>query len=109
MIHTLEQNVLILTLFKFQFGDKTIKELFPDVPNVHYGYFGCYSGFVGDLDIQIKNFGSKYVFLMNGENLAAAIMPFGNEDMFVLCNMSGANYRIPIERVFGMLNFEDNI
>ena len=39
----------------------------------------------------------------------AAIMLFGNEDMFVLCNTSGADYSIPIERVIGMLNFEDKI
>lgn len=103
MIHTLEQNVLIAMLFKSQFGDKTLKELFPEIPD------GYYRGLIGDLHIQTEYLCYDFVFLMNEVDVAVAFLPFHNEDKFVVWNPYGANYHIPIERVIGLLNFEDKI
>ena len=99
MKYTLDQLELIAIMFKIQFGDKTFKEIFPDLK------YSRHEGTINELTI---NHNDGDVNFVSNRSYFAFIDPITNTFM-VLNGNEDVNYYTKIENIVKMLNFEDKI
>lgn len=100
MKYTLDQLELIAIMFKVQFGDKTFKELFPDLEHTRH------ERKINELDIvRINNEAS----FMLGRTVCAFFGLYLN-GLYIFNDLPGTiAYHTKIENVINMLNFKDKI
>ena len=99
MKYTLDQLELIAIMFKIQFGDKTFKEIFPDLK------YSKHEETISELTI--NHIDGDVNFVLN-RSYAAFIDPITNT-FIVLSGGMGENFYIKIENIVKMLNFEDKV
>ena len=99
MKYTLDQLELIATLFKIQFGDKTLEEIFPSTKHTNH------QGTIGELTIDHTDGDVNFVI----DHCIAAYFSSSNYIFYVLAINETDTYFTQIENVVKMLNFEDKV
>lgn len=100
MKYTLNQLELIAVLFKVQYGDKTFKQIFPDLK------YTKHEGTINELTI---NHDDGDVNFMSNRGLVA-YFSFRTDYFSIINDESRAkNYRTKTEIIVKMLNFEDKV
>lgn len=99
MKYTLDQLELIATLFKIQFGDKTLEEIFPSTKHTNH------QGTIGELTIDHTDGDVNFI---TGRGIVAYFSS-SNYNFFVRTENETDTYFTPTENVVKMLNFEDKV
>ena len=100
MKYTLDQLELIAIMFKIQFGDKTFKDIFPNLK------YSRHEGTINELTI---NHNDGDVNFVSNRSYFAFVDPITNTFVVLSGANRGENLYTKIENIVKMLNFEDKI
>lgn len=103
MKYTTDQLELIAIMFKIQFADKTVKEVFPICSDD-----ARYDIKIGELRIRRGLFSYEHDVDFVDDTIRKWVISFRYEYEFLMFN-NPILPRIPIDDIVKILNFEDNI